>query len=57
MVGCMVGTSLSMAPAHLVAQGAEWVDIDGPLLLAADRDPGLLYRGSSVEPPAAELWG
>jgi L-Ala-D/L-Glu epimerase len=57
MVGCMVGTSLSMAPAHLVAQGAEWVDIDGPLLLATDRDPGLVYRGSSVEPPAAELWG
>jgi L-alanine-DL-glutamate epimerase-like enolase superfamily enzyme len=57
MVGCMVGTSLSMAPAHLVAQGAEWVDIDGPLLLASDRDPGLVYRGSSVEPPDAALWG
>ncbi len=57
MVGCMVGTSLSMAPAHLVAQGAEWVDIDGPLLLAQDRAPGLVYRGSSVEPPDAALWG
>ncbi len=57
MVGCMVGTSLSMAPAHLVAQGAEWVDIDGPLLLATDRDPGLVYRGSSVEPSDAALWG
>lgn len=57
MVGCMVGTSLSMAPAHLVAQGAEWVDIDGPLLLAQDRAPGLVYSGSSVEPPASELWG
>jgi L-Ala-D/L-Glu epimerase len=57
MVGCMVGTSLSMAPAHLVAQGAEWVDIDGPLLLAQDRAPGLVYSGSSVEPPASALWG
>jgi L-alanine-DL-glutamate epimerase-like enolase superfamily enzyme len=57
MVGCMVGTSLSMAPAHLVAQGADWTDIDGPLLLASDRSPGLVYRGSSVEPPEAALWG
>ncbi|MCA3261212.1 MAG: dipeptide epimerase [Telmatospirillum sp.] len=57
MVGCMVGTSLSMAPAHLVAQEAEWVDIDGPLLLATDRNPGLIYHGSSVEPPEAPLWG
>jgi hypothetical protein len=46
-----------MAPAHLVTQGAEWVDIDGPLLLAQDRAPGLVYRGSSVEPPDAALWG
>jgi L-alanine-DL-glutamate epimerase-like enolase superfamily enzyme len=57
MVGCMVGTSLAMAPALLVAQGAEWVDLDGPLLLARDRDPGLAYRGSVVEPPPAALWG
>ena len=57
MVGCMVGTSLAMAPALLVAQGAEWVDLDGPLLLARDREPGLVYRGSVVEPPVAAVWG
>ena len=57
MVGCMVGTSLAMAPALLAAQGAEWVDLDGPLLLARDREPGLVYRGSVVEPPSAALWG
>ncbi len=57
MVGCMVGTSLAMAPALLAAQGAEWVDLDGPLLLARDREPGLVYRGSLVEPSAAALWG
>ncbi|MBL8806974.1 MAG: L-Ala-D/L-Glu epimerase [Rhodospirillales bacterium] len=57
MVGCMVGTSLSMAPAHLLAQGADWADIDGPLLLARDRSPGLVYDGSTVSPPAAALWG
>ena len=57
MVGCMVGTSLSMAPAHLLAQGAEWADIDGPLLLARDRAPGLVYDGSTVQPPSAALWG
>jgi L-alanine-DL-glutamate epimerase-like enolase superfamily enzyme len=57
MVGCMVSTSLSMAPAMLVAQGAEWVDLDGPLLLARDRDHGLVYQGSLVEPPSPALWG
>ncbi|MCY3739003.1 MAG: dipeptide epimerase [Gemmatimonadaceae bacterium] len=57
MVGCMVGTSLAMAPAVLAAQGAEWVDLDGPLLLARDREPGLRYEGSTVEPAAPELWG
>ena len=57
MVGCMVGTSLSMAPAHVLAQGAEWADIDGPLLLDRDRKPGLVYKGSNVLPPEAELWG
>jgi L-alanine-DL-glutamate epimerase-like enolase superfamily enzyme len=57
MVGCMLGTSLAMAPAILVAQGAEWVDVDGPLLLARDRDPGLSYAGSIVAPPPAALWG
>ena len=45
MVGCMVGTSLAMAPAVLLAQDADFVDLDGPLLLARDRSPGLTYRG------------
>lgn len=57
MVGCMVGTSLAMAPAVLLAQGAEFVDLDGPLLLARDRDPALAYAGSLVSPPLPELWG
>ncbi|MCK9551557.1 N-acetyl-D-Glu racemase DgcA [Aquamicrobium sp.] len=57
MVGCMVGTSLAMAPAVLLAQGADFVDLDGPLLLARDRDPGLLYEGSTVFPPEPGLWG
>jgi L-alanine-DL-glutamate epimerase-like enolase superfamily enzyme len=57
MVGCMVGTSLAMAPAHLVAQGAKIVDLDGPLLLAEDREPPLEVRGSLVFPPNAALWG
>ena len=57
MVGCMVGSSLAMAPAVLVAQGAEVVDLDGPLLLAEDRDPPLRIEGSDVYPPDAELWG
>ena len=57
MVGCMVGTSLGMAPAVLLAQGAEFVDLDGPLLLARDRVPGLIYRGSLVSPPEPALWG
>jgi L-alanine-DL-glutamate epimerase-like enolase superfamily enzyme len=57
MVGCMVGTSLAMAPALLVAQGADFVDLDGPLLLARDREPGLRYEGSLLHPPPRELWG
>ena len=57
MVGCMVGTSLAMAPAVLLAQDAEFVDLDGPLLLARDREPGLTYRGSEVSPPGPDLWG
>ena len=57
MVGCMVATSLSMAPALLVAQGADWVDLDGPLLLARDRDPALRYAGALVHPPEPQLWG
>ena len=57
MVGCMVGTSLAMAPAVLVAQGAEVVDLDGPLLLAEDRDHALKYDAAGVHPPETELWG
>lgn len=57
MVGCMVGSSLAMAPALLVAQGAAVVDLDGPLLLAQDRARGLVYDGAGVHPPEPELWG
>ncbi len=57
MVGCMVATSLAMAPAMLVAQRARWVDLDGPLLLASDRADGLRYDGSLVYPPDPVLWG
>ncbi|WP_376704312.1 N-acetyl-D-Glu racemase DgcA [Mesorhizobium sp. ISC25] len=57
MVGCMVGTSLAMAPAVLLAQDADFVDLDGPLLLARDRVPGLVYQGSLVSPPEPALWG
>jgi L-alanine-DL-glutamate epimerase-like enolase superfamily enzyme len=57
MVGCMVATSLAMAPALLIAQGARYVDLDGPLLLARDREPGLPIAGALIEPPPAELWG
>ena len=57
MVGCMVATSLAMAPALMIAQGARVVDLDGPLLLAKDRDNGLRYDGSTVYPPGIELWG
>lgn len=57
MVGCMVATSLAMAPAMLLASQARFVDLDGPLLLARDRDDGLRYDGSLVYPPEAALWG
>lgn len=57
MAGCMVATSLSMAPALLIAQGAAIVDLDGPLLLAKDREPGLNYIGSMIEPGSEALWG
>ena len=57
MVGCMVGTSLAMAPAVLVAQGADVVDLDGPLLLAEDRTVPLWYDDAGVHPPESELWG
>ena len=57
MVGCMLATSLAMAPALLVAQGVSVVDLDGPLLLAEDRDHGLRFEGSDVYPADATLWG
>ncbi|MDP4023595.1 dipeptide epimerase [Methylobacterium sp. NEAU 140] len=57
MVGCMLGTSLSMAPATLLAHHADFVDLDGPLLLARDREPPLRYAGSTIYPPEPELWG
>ncbi len=57
MVGCMLATSLAMAPATLPAQRAQVVDLDGPLLLAEDRDPPLQIDGSVVQPPVPELWG
>jgi len=57
MVGCMVATSLAMAPAMLLARQARFVDLDGPLLLARDREGGLRYDGSLVYPPEAALWG
>ncbi|MEM8812507.1 MAG: N-acetyl-D-Glu racemase DgcA [Pseudomonadota bacterium] len=57
MVGCMLGTSLAMAPAFLVAQTADFVDLDGPLLLARDREHGLTFEGSTMLPPAPSLWG
>lgn len=57
MVGCMVGSSLAMAPATLVAQGAMVTDLDGPLLLAEDRDDALQFDAAGVHPPTAALWG
>ena len=57
MVGCMIATSLAMAPATLVAQRARFVDLDGPLILARDREPGLAYEGSTMAPPPPALWG
>jgi L-alanine-DL-glutamate epimerase-like enolase superfamily enzyme len=57
MVGCMVATSLAMAPAILLAQKAEFVDLDGPLLLSTDRTDGLLYDDNFVYPPSPALWG
>ncbi|HHL21996.1 MAG TPA: dipeptide epimerase [Aliiroseovarius sp.] len=57
MVGCMVGSSLAMAPATLVAQGVAYTDLDGPLLLAEDRDHALQYDQAGVHPPPPALWG
>jgi L-alanine-DL-glutamate epimerase-like enolase superfamily enzyme len=57
MVGCMVGSSLAMAPATLVAQGVMVTDLDGPLLLSEDRDSALQFDAAGVHPPRPELWG
>ncbi|MCB1345282.1 MAG: dipeptide epimerase [Rhodobacteraceae bacterium] len=57
MCGCMVGSSLAMAPAMLIAQDAEFVDLDGPLLLAEDRKPAIGFSGSLILPPPRALWG
>lgn len=57
VIGCMVATSLAMAPALLVAGRARFVDLDGPLLLARDRPDGLTYEGSVVYPASRALWG
>ena len=57
MVGCMLATSLGIAPAALVAQGARWVDLDGALLLAEDRDGAMTMQDGILQPPSPELWG
>ena len=57
MVGCMLATSLAMAPAMLLTPFAEVVDLDGPLLLKKDREPGIFYDGSIIHPPPSNLWG
>lgn len=57
MVGCMLGTSLAMAPALIVAQDASYVDLDAPLLIGSDRTPHLTYNGPTIEPASTELWG
>jgi L-alanine-DL-glutamate epimerase-like enolase superfamily enzyme len=57
MVGCMVGSSLAMAPALLVAQDVDYVDLDGPLLLAEDRQTPMKYDKSLVLPASRTLWG
>ncbi|KAA5605868.1 dipeptide epimerase [Roseospira marina] len=57
MVGCMVGTSLAMAPATVIASGADFVDLDGPVLLGKDRVPGIAYDRGWMSPPPGALWG
>ncbi len=57
MVGCMIATSLAMAPAALIALRARFVDLDGPLLLARDREPGIAFEGSVMQPAPRALWG
>lgn len=57
MTGCMLSTSLAIAPAFLVAMHGQYADLDGPLLLATDRTPAMQFSGSDVAPPPPELWG
>jgi len=57
LVGCMLATSLAMAPAFIVAQNADYVDLDGPLLLARDRSPAINYLNGVMQPPPLALWG
>jgi L-alanine-DL-glutamate epimerase-like enolase superfamily enzyme len=57
LIGCMVCTSLGIAPARLLASAADYVDLDGPLLLARDRDDGLSYESGKISVPSRELWG
>lgn len=57
LIGCMVCTSLSIAPARLLASNADWVDLDGPLLVARDREHGLAYQNGRIGMPGRQLWG
>jgi len=57
MVGCMAGTSLGMAPSFIVGQMCQYVDIDGPLLMAGDREHAMMYSNGRVSPPNSQLWG
>jgi L-Ala-D/L-Glu epimerase / N-acetyl-D-glutamate racemase len=57
LIGCMVCTSLGIAPARLLASAADWIDLDGPLLLARDREHGLSYQNGKIGTPSRELWG
>ena len=57
MIGCMVGTSLSIAPALLLTDDAKWIDLDGPLLLKNDREYPLVYKNDNIFPASKKLWG
>jgi L-alanine-DL-glutamate epimerase-like enolase superfamily enzyme len=57
LIGCMVCTSLGIAPARLLASAADYVDLDGPLLLTRDRDHGITYENSRIGLPSRQLWG
>ena len=57
MIGCMVGTSLSIAPALLLTDDVKWIDLDGPLLLKNDREYPLVYKNDNIFPASKNLWG